>query len=80
MLARKQFLQVIGGRAEALGVEHAREQLVGRLLGLERERLELVFAIQHQARLQLQQRRDQQDELRCALQVELAALVQVVDV
>ena len=67
------------GAAVALGLQQAREQLLGRLTGLEVEQL-LVLAGQHQARLQLQQRRDEHEELGRDLEVELPAGLQEVQV
>ncbi len=79
MLGREQLAQVAGGGAVAARVEHPREQLLGGLLGLDVEQL-LLLAAQHQPRLQLQQRGDQHDELGRRLEVELAALLEVVEV
>jgi hypothetical protein len=59
--------------AVAARVEHPLEQLLGRLAGLELEQLVDLLAGQQQARLQLEQRRDQHDELGRRLEVELAA-------
>ena len=79
MLGLQPVAQVLGGAAVAVVLEHAREQLLGRLLGLEVEAL-LVLLRQHQARLQLQQRRDQHQELGGRLEVELAGALEVLDV
>ena len=69
------------GAAEARVLEHPLEQLLRRLGG--RQPVELVehlLAGQHQPRLELQQRRDQDQELGGGLEVELALGLQVVDV
>ena len=69
------------GAAEAGVLEHAVEQLLGGLGG--RQLVELVehlLAGQHQPRLELEQRRDQHEELGRGLQVELALGLEVVDV
>ena len=68
-----------GGRAVARVLEHPREQLVGRLLGRHVESV-LLVARQHHARLELEQRRDQHEELGRGLQVQLASGLEVVDV
>ena len=68
-----------GGGTEAAGVEQPRHQLLGSLFGLDLERL-LVLAREHQPGLQLEQRRQQHDELGSGLQLELPAAVQVVEV
>ena len=62
-----------------MGVEQPREQLVGRLAGVELDQL-LLLARQHQPRLQLEQRRDQDQELGRRLEFELAPLLEMVDV
>src|SRR5206468_1153994 len=79
LLGVEQLLQVLAGGAVAARVEHPREQLLGSLLRLELEQL-LVFLAEHQARLQLQQRRDQDDEFGGALEIDLAAAFEVVEV
>ena len=66
-------------RAVAVRVEQPREQLLGRLAGVELDQL-LLLAGQHQPRLQLEQRGDQDEELGRRLELELAALLEVVDV
>ena len=58
--------------AEAAVLEQPREQLFDRLLRLEVEAL-VFLARQHQARLQLEQRGDQDQELGRCLEVQLAA-------
>ena len=70
---------MLGRAPVAARVEHPREQLLGGLAGLEVEQL-LVLARQHQARLQLEQRGDQDEELGGDLEVELAAGLEVVEV
>src|SRR5207253_3764471 len=77
--AREQLGEVRRGGPVAAGVEHPREQLLGCLLGLDVEQL-LILAAQHQARLELEQRGDQHDELGGGFEVELAAAFQVVEV
>ena len=68
-----------GGVAVAAVLEHAGEQLLDRLLGF--QRLEaLLLARQHQARLELQQGGDQDEEFGRDLEVELTRLLEVVDV
>ena len=79
MLGLEPLAQVLGGAAVAVVLEHPRQQLLGRLLGLEVEAL-LVLLRQHQARLQLEQRRDQHEELGGGLEVELAGPLEVLDV
>ena len=71
--------QVLGRLAVAVVLEHPREQLLRRLDGLEVEAL-LVIRGQHQPRLQLEQRRDQDQELGGGLEVELAGALEVLDV
>ena len=63
-------------RAAVLG-EPAR-QLLGRLLGLELGELGLLVG-EERARLQLEQRRDQDEELAARVEVELVALGEVLD-
>ena len=77
--ARPGGAQVLGGAAVAVRLQQAREQLLGRLAGLEVEQL-LAPRREHQARLQLQQRGDQHEELGRQLEVQLAARLQAVDV
>ena len=60
-------------------LEHPREQLLGRLARLEVEALLLVRG-QHQPRLELEQRGDQDEELGGGLEVELAGALEVLDV
>ena len=72
-------MQRLGRAAEAAVLEQPREQLLDRLLRLEVEALHLL-ARQHQARLQLQQRGDQDQELGRRLEVELAARLEALDV
>ena len=79
VLAVQLLDQVQRRAAVALGLEHPGEQLLGRDVGLDVEQL-LVLAREHQARLQLQQRGDQHQELGRDLQVQLAAGLQDVDV
>ena len=79
MLGGEPLLQVRGRGAVAVRVEQAREQLLGRLAGVELDQL-LLLAGQHQPRLELEQRRDQHQELGRGLEIELAALLEVVDV
>ncbi len=71
--------EVLGSAAVALRLEHAREQLLGGLTRLEVGEL-VILARQHEARLELQQRGDQHEELRGHLEVELAAPVEVIEV
>ena len=62
-----------GGRgAVAVGVEQPREQLLGGLARIELDQLLDLLAGQQQPRLQLQQRRDQDQELGGRLEIELA--------
>ena len=70
---------MLGGAAVAARLEHAREQLLGGLAGLEVEQL-VVLARQHEPRLQLEQRGDQDEELGRDLEVELAARLEEVEV
>ena len=64
-----------------MGLEQPREQLLGRLGRLEAgELLVDLLAGQHQPGLELEQRRDQHEELRGDLEVELAAQLEVVEV
>jgi hypothetical protein len=79
VLGLEAVAQVLRGAAVAVVLEHAREQLLGRLLGLEVKPL-LVLLGQHQARLQLQQRGDQHQELGGRLEVELPRSLEVLDV
>ena len=66
--------------AEARVREHPLEQLPRRLGGRELVELLDLLAGQHQARLELEQRRDQHQELRRGLQVELVARLEVIQV
>ena len=79
VLVGEQAGQVLGGAPVAAGVEQAGEQLLGGLVGREVQQL-LVLARQHQPRLQLEQRRDEHEELGGDLEVELAAGLEVVEV
>jgi hypothetical protein len=79
LLAGQPPREVLGRPAVALRLEHPREQLLGRLTRLEVGQL-VVLAREHETRLELQQRRDQHEELRRDLEVELAARVEVVQV
>ncbi len=79
LLLGEPLVEVASGLAVAVVLEHAREQLLGRLLRLEVE-LFLVLHRKHQPRLELQQRRDQHQELRGRLQVELARALEVLHV
>ena len=63
----------------ALRLEHPRQQLLGRLARIEVEQV-LVLGGQHQPRFELQQRGDEDEELRCDLEVEFAACFQDVHV
>jgi hypothetical protein len=71
--------QVLGRAAVAARLEHARQQLLGRLAGLEVEQL-VLLARQHEPRLELQQGRDEDEELGRRLEVELAAALEEVEV
>ena len=71
--------QVLGRAAVAARLEHARQQLLGRLAGLEVEQL-VLLARQHEPRLELQQGRDEQQELGGRLEIELAAALEEVEV
>src|ERR1700722_9936016 len=62
-----------------MGVEQPGQELVRRLALVELQRLDLL-AGQHQARLQLEQRRDQDQELGRRVEVELPATLEMVDV
>ena len=75
----KQVGEVCGGRPIALGLQHPRQQLLQRLLWCQLQQL-LLVARQHQARLQLQQRRDQHQELGGELQVQLTAGLEHVEI
>ena len=68
------------GAAEARVAQHPLQQLAGRLGGRELVELLDLLARQHQPRLQLQQRGDQDEELGGGLEVELVARLQVVEV
>src|ERR687892_853051 len=59
--------------------DRAREQLRGRLARLEIQSL-LVLLGEHQPRLQLEQRRDQDQELGGGLEVQLAGALEVLDI
>ena len=76
---RQPLVEMSGRGAVAVGVEQAGEQLLGGLAGLELERF-LLGAGEHQPRLQLEEGRDQHQELGRRLEVELPATLQVVDV
>ena len=67
------------GVAVAAVLEHPREQLLGRLLGRQLE-LVLLGSRQQQARLELEQRGDQDEELGRRLEVELALLFDVLEI
>ena len=66
-------------RAVAARLEHAREQLLGGLAGLEIGQ-RVVLARQHEPRLQLEQRGDQDEELGGDVEVELAAGLEEVEI
>jgi hypothetical protein len=70
---------MLGGAPVALRLEHPRQQFLRRLPGFEVGQVG-VLARQHEPRLELQQRRDQHEELRRHLQVELATRLEVVEV
>ena len=79
VLVGEQAGQVLGGAPVAARVEQAGEQLLGGLVGREVQQL-LVLARQHEAGLQLEQRRDEHEELGGDLEVELPAGLEVVEV
>jgi hypothetical protein len=79
VLGLQALAQVLGRRAVALGLEHPGQQLLGRLHGLDVDELG-VLARQHEPRLELEQRRDEHQELRRHLEIELAAGLEVVEV
>jgi hypothetical protein len=60
-------------------LEHPREELLGGLDGFDVEPL-LVVGGKHQPRLQLEQRRDQDQELGGRLEVELTRALEVLDI
>ena len=64
--------QVRARGPEARVLQHPLDELLGRLGGRELVELLDLLAREHQARLELQQRRDQHQELRRGLQVQLA--------
>ena len=68
-----------GGVAVAPILEHPSEQLVGRLLGSEL-RLVVLGRRQKEARLELEQRRDQDEELGRRIEVELAGPLEVLEI
>jgi hypothetical protein len=68
-----------GGVAVAAVLEHPRDQLVDRLLGGRVDAL-LLGGGEHQPRLHLQERRDQDQELGRYLQVELPLALEVGDI
>jgi hypothetical protein len=68
-----------GGVPVATVLEHPRQELVGGLLGSEL-RLPLLGPRQQQARLQLQERGDQDQELGGGVEVELAGALEVLEV
>ena len=72
--------QAAAGAAEAARLEHPLQQLLGGLGGLQLVAAPRSSRGQHQPRLQLQQRRDQHQELGRRLEVELARGLQVVEV
>ena len=75
----EQLGEVGGGVAVAAVLEHPREQLIRRLLGAELDQL-LLRGRQQQPRLELEQRGDQDQELGRRLEVELALLLDVLEV
>ena len=79
VLGRQALRELLGRAAEAAVVEHAGEQLVGRLPGLELEQL-LLLAGEHEPRLELEQGGDEDQELGGRLQVQLALGLEVVEV
>ena len=79
VLGRQTRRELLGGPPEAAVVEHAREQLVGGLPRLELEQL-LLLAGEHEPRLELEQRGDEDQELGGRLQVQLALGLEVVEV
>src|SRR6185437_4369808 len=79
LLAFEQLQKVGRGRAIAACLEHPLEQLLGCLAGLDVEQVLAVLG-EHQARLQFQEGRDQDDELGGRLQVQLATSLEMVEV
>jgi hypothetical protein len=71
--------QVLGRLAIAVVLEHPREQLLRRLDGLDVEAV-VVVGGEHQPRLQLEQRGDQDEELGGRLEIELTGSLEVLDV
>ena len=70
-----------GGAAAAQVLQHPRQQLLGRLLRSQQLGvLVVLLAAQQQPRLELQQRRDQHQELGRRLQLQLALALQPIDV
>ena len=75
----EQRLEMAGRVVVAAVLEHAGQELVGRLLG--RRRLAgVLVGRQEEARLQLEEGRDQDEELRGRLEVELAGFLEVLDI
>ncbi len=79
VLVREAPLQLLRRAAVADGLEHPGQELLGRLAGLEVQQL-LLLAREHQARLELQQGGDEDEELRRDLEIELALRLEVVEV
>jgi hypothetical protein len=79
VLGLETLVKVLGGLAVAVVLEHAREQLLRGLHRLEVEALLLVGG-EHEPRLQLQERGDQDEELGGRLEVELAGALEELDV
>src|ERR1700735_3178902 len=71
--------QILGGGPVTVSGEQPGQELLGRLARIEVDLLELL-ARQQQPRLQLQQGGDQDQELGCRLQIELAAALEVIDI
>ncbi len=80
LLGLAQRGEMAAGAAEARVGEHPLQQLLGRLGGHQLVELLDLLAGQHQPRLELEQRRDQDQELGRRLQVELVARLEVVEV
>jgi hypothetical protein len=72
------LLQELRGLLRAAVFGEPASELLGRLLRLQLRELRLLLR-EHRARLQLKQRRDQDQELAAGLEVELTLRLQVLD-
>ena len=79
LLRAQTAAEVLRDASIPVGVEQAREQLLGRLAGIKLDRIHLL-AGQHQARLEFEQGGDEDEELSREVEVELASALEMIDI